>query len=135
MPIYELFRGKAVTGYGKLGKIPRALPARAEAADQEETALGPVTADEGILVWVGGHLLPRRMAKVLLHFFVCYRAKGLSRLCRPWRTWTQHSEPMPPAFPGGIHPVEHAVGTSQNSVEYEFLSDSQGHSREFLVVF
>lgn len=64
MPIYELFRGKAVTGYGKLGKIPRALPARAEAADQEETALGPVTANEGILVWVGGHLLPRRMAKV-----------------------------------------------------------------------
>ena len=64
MPIYELFRAKAVTGYGKLGKIPRALPARSEAAGREETALGPAKANEGILVWVGGHLLPRAMAKV-----------------------------------------------------------------------
>ena len=64
MPIYELLRGKAVTGYGKLGKVPRAVPARAEAAGREETALGPAAGNKGILVWVGGHLLPRRMAKV-----------------------------------------------------------------------
>ena len=70
MPIYEFLRAKAVTGYGKLGKIPRALPARAATFGQEEAALSPATANEGILVWVGGQLLPRHMAKVCIYLYI-----------------------------------------------------------------
>ena len=64
MPIYQLLRAKAITGYGKLGKVPRALPASADAAGKEETALAAAASNEGIFVWVGGQLLPRHMAKV-----------------------------------------------------------------------
>lgn len=70
IPIYEFLRAKAVTGYGKIGKIPRALPASAATACEEETVLLHATANEGILVWVGGQLLPRHMAKVCIYSFV-----------------------------------------------------------------
>lgn len=64
MPIYLLLRAKAITGYGKLGKVPRPLPPTKEHARRDEIAAGAAAVNEGILVWVGGTLIPRDMAKV-----------------------------------------------------------------------
>ncbi|CAM9144744.1 unnamed protein product [Ectocarpus sp. 6 AP-2014] len=64
MPIYQLLRSKAITGFGKLGKVQRPLPAEAGSAARDAKAEGAAAANEGILVWVGGGLIPRDMAKV-----------------------------------------------------------------------
>lgn len=64
MPIYQLLRTKAITGYGKLGKVQRPLPAVAEHAQRDKIAAGAAAVNEGILVWVGDGLVQRDMAKV-----------------------------------------------------------------------
>ncbi|CAM9844422.1 unnamed protein product [Pylaiella littoralis] len=64
MPIYQLLRSKAITGFGKLGKVQRPLQALAANAARDEKAKRVAAVNEGILVWVGDCLVPRDMAKV-----------------------------------------------------------------------
>lgn len=63
MPIYQLLRAGAITGYGRLGKVPRPLPSTSSSG-RDEVALGASLPNENVLVWVGGGLVPRHMAKV-----------------------------------------------------------------------
>lgn len=44
--------------------MQRPLPAEASKAARDEKARGAASVNEGILVWVGGTLVPRHMAKV-----------------------------------------------------------------------
>lgn len=45
-------------------QVPRPLQAEASNAARDEKAKGAAAPNEGILVWVGGGLVPRDMAKV-----------------------------------------------------------------------
>ena len=45
-------------------QVQRPLPAEASNAARDEKALGAAAVNEGLLVWVGGELVPRDMAKV-----------------------------------------------------------------------
>ncbi|CAN0333804.1 unnamed protein product [Ascophyllum nodosum] len=64
MPIYQLLKSRALTGYGKLGKVPRPIPPNQKHAELDEVAAGPAAINENILVWVEDGLVPRDQAKV-----------------------------------------------------------------------
>lgn len=76
MPIYQMLRAKAITGYGRLGKVPRPLPS--SCPDRDEIALGAALRNEDALVWVGDGLVPRPMAKVcVVHDFGLCRRRAI----------------------------------------------------------
>lgn len=82
MPIYQLLRPYAITGYGRLGKVPRPVPpspslsssintaivdtksTKSSISEREEMAVQAAAPNEDLLVWIDGSLVPRSLAQV-----------------------------------------------------------------------